>query len=69
MSLTERTIIDQISVDEFGNVSVRQRTDILRDGEVVSSTNHRHVIGPEDSLKDEDERVQRIAKEARKGTV
>lgn len=66
MALTERTIIDQISSDEFGNVNVRARTDILRDGAVVSFTYHRHVLGPDDDLKGQDERVQRIAKEARK---
>lgn len=67
MALTERTIIDQISADEFGNVSVRQRTDILRDGEVVSFTYHRHVVGPDDPLKDQDDRVAAIARVARKG--
>jgi hypothetical protein len=67
MALTEQTIIDQISADEYGNVSVRARTDILRDGEVVSSTFHRHVVGAGDPLDDEDERVQAIAKVARKG--
>lgn len=67
MALDERVVIDQIRADAFGNISVRQRTDILRDGEVVSSSYHRHVVAPEDDLKGQDERVARIAKEARKG--
>ncbi len=69
MALNERTIIDQISADEYGNVNVRRRTDILKDGEVVASTVHRHVLGPNDPLDGEDKRVQEIAKVARKGAL
>ena len=69
MALSERSVIDQISADEHGNVSVRKRTDILRDGAVVSSTYHRHVIAPDDDLAGQDARVQAIAKTARKGAL
>jgi hypothetical protein len=69
MALKERDVIDQISADEYGNVSVRTRTDILRDGEVVSYTYHRRVIGPNDDLKDVDPRVAAIAKAARKDAL
>jgi hypothetical protein len=65
MALKERTIIDQISVDEFDNVSVRTRTDILRGKEIVSSSYHRHVIDAGTSLEGQDERVIRIATAAR----
>lgn len=66
MGLTEQTITDQISADEFGRVSVRQRTDILRDGQVISYSYHRHIVLPSDDLKKEDEKVAAIAKIARK---
>lgn len=65
MALTEETLVDQITVDEFGNVNVRQATRIRRDGNLVSETYHRHVIGPDDPLADEDQRVQRVATVAR----
>ncbi len=69
MAITKQIVIDQVSADEFGNVGVRTRTDIVEDGTVLSSMNHRHVVGPNDPLDGEDERVQEIAKAARKGAL
>lgn len=66
MSLTEETVVDQITADEYGNVSVRQAKRIVQDGEVIATTYHRHVVGPKDDLKGQDDRVQAIAKAARK---
>jgi hypothetical protein len=65
MTLTKRKTIDQISADEYGNVSVRERTDIVEGGAVLSFSYHRHVVLPDDDLKNEDKRVQAIAKAAR----
>lgn len=66
--LTEQIVIDQISADEYGNVGIRTRTDILKDGNVIASTFHRRmIIASEPLSKDEDERVKEIVKAARKG--
>lgn len=64
--LTERTEVDQITTDQYGNVMVRQRTDILRGKEVVHSSYHRLSYGPQDDLKGADKRVKAIAEIARK---
>jgi hypothetical protein len=70
MSLTEKIIVDQVNADEFGNVGIRTRTDIARDGEVVSSTYHRAVVGPDDELPAGlPARVVAIVKAARKGAL
>jgi hypothetical protein len=60
-----KTIIDQITMDEFGNVLWRERTDYVVDGEKFSR-NHRRSIGPKDDLKGLPEKVVAIAKIARK---
>jgi hypothetical protein len=65
MTLSKHKTIDQITADEYGTVSVRERTDIVEDGAVLSSAYHRHVVAPGDDLKNEDKRVQAIAKAAR----
>lgn len=59
--LTEESVIDQLSVDERGNVSVRRADRVLRDGEVVATTYHRHVIGPTDPLDGEHPKVKAFA--------
>lgn len=60
--LSEETVISQISVDEAGNVSVRRSTRILRDGEVIAETFHRHVIDPLEPLDGEADEVTAIAR-------
>ena len=66
--LTEQTLIDQVTVDEWGNVGVRERTDVLRDGEVVASSYHRRVLAHDAPIpSDEDVRVRAIAEAARQG--
>lgn len=64
MALTEQSVISQISVDQLGNINVRRDDQILRDGVVISSVPHRHVLAPGDDLTNEDPRVQEIAKAA-----
>ena len=60
MALTEETVVDQITVLEDGQIQVRTATRILRDGEFVSQTFHRHVVAPGDDLNAEDTRVKDI---------
>jgi hypothetical protein len=64
MGLTEKSIIDQISVDEFNNVSVRRADLILRDGEIVSKTYHRNVVKQGEDLTGQDPRVVAVAQAA-----
>jgi len=46
MPITKRTVVDQTSVDEFGNISVRTATVIEDDGVEISRTFHREVLEP-----------------------
>ena len=64
--ITEDSVIDQITADEHGNVSVRRALRVLRDGVVIATTYHRHVVDHDADLSGEDPRVRAIATAARK---
>ena len=61
MPIIEQSIIDQISVDIAGNISVRRDDQVLRDGAVIASSFHRHVLTPGDDLTGQDARVVAVA--------
>lgn len=61
MALTKETVVDKIEVLENGCIQVRQATRIVEDGEVISSSYHRHVVTPLDSTENEDQKVKDIA--------
>ena len=68
MSLTKEVLADKIEVvtgqDDEGNtvtsVQVRTATRILEDGEVISSSYHRHVIQSGDDYSSEPANVQAV---------
>jgi hypothetical protein len=60
MALTKQVVVDKIEVIENGVVQVRTATRIVEDGEVISSSYHRHVVCPGDDYSGEDSRVQAI---------
>lgn len=68
MSLTKEILADKIEVvtgqDDEGNtvtsVQVRTATRILEDGEVISSSYHRHVIQSGDDYSTEPANVQAV---------
>jgi hypothetical protein len=68
MSLTKEILADKIEVvtgqDDEGNsvtcVQVRTTTRVLEDGEVISSSYHRHVIQQGDDYSSEPANVQAV---------
>jgi hypothetical protein len=68
MSLTKEILADKIEVvtgqDDEGNsvtcVQVRTTTKVLEDGEVISSSYHRHVIQQGDDYSSEPANVQAV---------
>ena len=60
MALEKQTVVDKIEVIENGSVQVRTATRIVEDGNVISSSYHRHVVAPGDDYSGEDTRVQAI---------
>ena len=60
MSLEKQTIVDRIEVIENGSVQVRTATRIVEDGNVISTSYHRHVVAPGQDYSQEDARVQAI---------
>lgn len=60
--LEERTVIDQITVLEDGQIQVRQAAKVYRDGVEIAKTYHRHVVSPGDDPAGEDARVRLVAK-------
>jgi len=61
VALEEKTIVDKIEVLEAGAIQVRTANQILKDGEIVTSTYHRHVLIPGSDLTDQDPKVAAIA--------
>lgn len=60
MSIEKQIIVDQIEVVESGAVQVRTATRIVEDGNVISSSLHRHVVAPGQDYSAEDAKVQAI---------
>lgn len=60
MALEKVTAVDKIEVTEMGHVQVRTATRIVEDGNVISTSYHRHVIAPGQAYSNEDARVKAI---------
>lgn len=52
MSLTETTVVDQITVTENGIVLYREATRVLKDGAEIAKTYHRSSLTPGQDLTD-----------------
>jgi DNA-binding transcriptional LysR family regulator len=50
MALTKETVVDQITVTEFGTVLYREATRIMEDGNQISQTYHRTSLTPAQDL-------------------
>ena len=61
MALEEKSVVDKIEVLLSGQIQVRRRDQILKDGVEVAATYHRHVVNPGDDVSNEDPRVAAIA--------
>jgi len=61
MALTKENVVDKIETLENGTIQVRTATRVLEDGEVLSSSFHRHVLHPGQDLTDQDPKVVAIA--------
>lgn len=58
--LEKQTVVDRIEVVEVGVIQVRTATRIVEDGNVISSSYHRHTIAPGQDYSHEDARVKAI---------
>lgn len=60
--MLEKQISYEHSITELGHIQVCKITRIVEDGQVLSTTKHRHVVSPGDDVTNEDERTQILAK-------
>ena len=60
MALEKQTVVDKVEVVENGTVQVRTTTRIVEDGNVISTSYHRHTVAPGQDYSNEDARVQAI---------
>jgi hypothetical protein len=61
MALEKQIIVDKVEVvGDFRNVQVRTATRIVEDGNVISSSYHRHVVAPGQDYSAEDAEVQAV---------
>ena len=64
MSLTKTKTIDKIeAVGDYKHIQIRERTDIVEDGNVISSTYHRWVISPDQDHSQEHADVQAMCQQ------
>ena len=61
MALVKEIVIDKIEILESGSIQVRQATRVLEDGEVLSTSYHRHVLERDADLTNEDPKVAAVA--------
>lgn len=63
MSLSETSMIDRVDVHrgDWPTISVRSVTVVMRDGEEIARTQHRHVLTPDADFTGEDATVQAVA--------
>jgi urease accessory protein UreE len=61
MALEEKSVVDKIEILLAGQIQVRRRDQVLKDGTEIAATYHRHVLSPGDDLTNEDPRVVAIA--------
>lgn len=61
MALEEASVVDKIEVLLNGQIQVRRRDQVLKDGVEIAATYHRHVLSPGDNLTGQDPRVVAIA--------
>ena len=61
MALTKEVVTDKIETLENGTIQVRTATRVLEDGEVLSSSFHRHTLAPGSDTSNEDAKVVAIA--------
>jgi len=59
--LTELTIVDKIECLANGVLQIRDRHQILKDGQEIAASFHRHVLAPTDDVSGECDRVKAIA--------
>ena len=60
MAFEKQVVVDKIEVIEVGAVQVRTATRIVEDGNVISTSYHRHTVAPGQDYSGEDARVQAI---------
>jgi len=70
MAITKTKTIDKIEVvGDYKHIQVRERTDIVEDGKVISSTYHRWVIAPGQNYSNEHADVQAMCQQFHKQEV
>jgi hypothetical protein len=53
MALTKQTVTDKIEiVGQYSHIQVREATQILEDGNVISQSYHRYVVAPGETSSD-----------------
>ena len=61
MALEKQVVVDKIEiVGDYKHVQVRTATRIVEDGNVISSSYHRHVVSPGQDYSNEDAEVQAV---------
>lgn len=60
MALEKQVAVDKVEIVENGTVQVRTATRIVEDGNVISTSYHRHTVAPGQDYSGEDARVQAI---------
>ena len=64
MTIDKTKTIDKIEVvGDYKHIQVRERTDIIENGKVISNTYHRYIISPGQGYSNENTDVQAMCKQ------
>ncbi len=61
MPLTERHVIDRITILEDGTMEIREAIIVLRDGLEIARSFHRRPVTPDDNVAGEHPRIRALA--------
>ena len=61
MAITKQTVVDQITVSEYGVILYREATKIIEDGKELTKTYHRTSLTPGQDLTGQPAQVTAIA--------
>jgi hypothetical protein len=61
MAITKQTVVDQITVSEYGIILYREATKIIEDGKELTKTYHRTSLTPGQDLTGQPAQVTAIA--------
>lgn len=69
MTLEKQIYMDRITITEYGDLEIREKTCVLEDGQELSFSYFRRVISSGDDVSNENQRIQALYNAAQIGKM